>query len=315
MKIINNLRPKSFDEYIGQKNVVENLKIFIESAKKRCVSLDHIILNGNSGLGKTSLAYLIASTMNKKIFVLNGTSLQKPSDIISPLTSIKEGEFLFIDEVHACSKEVFEVLYPVLEDNRINVIIGKEYNSKIINVKINSFTLIVATTEINKLALPFINRFPINLNFKEYNANEIEKILNINANKMQMQLTDSNYKLLATYCKNNPRVAINLLKRIYDYLTMNNDQKINNDKLLEILKKLEIYKYGISQQEIDYLIILQRYNTLGLENISHLLSISQQLIITSIEPILYKNNLINKTPKGRIITQKGIEYLKNYNKT
>ncbi|AKX34156.1 Holliday junction DNA helicase RuvB [Spiroplasma litorale] len=308
----NNLfRPLNFKEFIGQRNIIDNLKIFIESAKKRNSQLDHIIFYGNSGLGKTSLALIIAKTINKKIYILNGTSLQKPSDIISPLTSLKDGELLFIDEVHACSKEVFEVLYPVLEDNRLNIIIGKEYNSKIINVKIAKFTLIVATTEINKLAIPFINRFPINLNFKDYNYSEIQEILKINCKKLDINLSNDNIILLSKYCKNNPRIAINLLKRVYDYITYKNYLSLSNQDIFDILKKLEIYKYGITVNEINYLKLLKKYGVLGIENISQLLSMPQQLITSIIEPTLYKNNLITKTPKGRCITKKGIEYIEN----
>ncbi|AKU79751.1 Holliday junction branch migration DNA helicase RuvB [Spiroplasma turonicum] len=313
MKSNNNLRPNCFDEYIGQKNIIENLKIFIESAIKRKDSLDHILLNGNSGLGKTSLAILIAKTMSKKIYTLNGTSLQKPSDIISPLTSLKEGEFLFIDEVHACSKEVFEVLYPVLEDGRINVIIGKEYNSKIINIKLANFTLIAATTEINKLSIPFINRFPINFNFKDYNDEEIAKIIEINIKKININLNYKTINIISKYCKSNPRVAINLLKRLQDYIICDNVNIVDENTILKILNKLEIYKYGISSLEINYLKLLQNYKILGLEHIAQLLSLSQSIIVSNIEPILYKNSLIIKTPKGRKITSKGEIYLRKIN--
>ncbi|WP_342274939.1 AAA family ATPase [Spiroplasma endosymbiont of Cantharis lateralis] len=128
----NVFRPNSLKEFIGQTNIINNLNIFVRSAQKRNKNLDHILIHGSSGLGKTSLAYLVSKIINKKIYILNGQSLQKPSDIISPLTSLKENEILFIDEIHSVSKEVFEILYPVLEDNKLNIIVGKEYNQKLL---------------------------------------------------------------------------------------------------------------------------------------------------------------------------------------
>ncbi|WP_339020134.1 AAA family ATPase [Spiroplasma endosymbiont of Atherix ibis] len=186
----NIFRSSCLEEFIGQKNVISNLNVFVQYANKRNKSLDHILIHGSSGLGKTSLGYLVSKIMQKKIYVLNGPSLQKPSDIISPLTSLKENEILFIDEIHSVSKEVFEVLYPVLEDNKLNIIIGKEYNSKIVNIKIPNFTLIGATTELNKLTNTFVNRFPICFHFQHYSDFEIFQILKINSKKLNINLND-----------------------------------------------------------------------------------------------------------------------------
>ncbi|WP_051132519.1 Holliday junction branch migration DNA helicase RuvB [Spiroplasma diminutum] len=304
-------RPSCLKEFIGQEKVIENLNVFIQSAKKRNKSLDHILIHGPSGLGKTSLAYLVSKIMNKKIYILNGPSLQKPSDIISPLTSIKENEILFIDEIHAVSKEVFEVLYPVLEDNKLNIIVGKEYNSKVVNIKIPNFTLIGATTEVNKLTDPFKNRFPIWFHFQHYREIEIGKILEINCQKLDISLNQEIINYISKFCQNTPRIAINLLKRIYDYLVILENKIIDIKLIKEIFYKLEIYKYGLTSQEINYLKLLYENSYLGLETIQQVLGLQQQIIIKNIEPILIRNFLIEKTIKGRKITKRGIELLES----
>lgn len=255
--------------------------------------------------GKTSLAYIIAAELNKKIYVLNGTLLQKPSDIIAPLTTIKTGEILFIDEVHAVSKEVLEVLYPVLEDNKINLIIGKNYNSKIININLSEFTLIVATTEINKLTTPFINRFSINFIFENYTNNEIALIIKNNAEKMNLNLNENICNFIAQHCKNNPRIAINILKRIYDYIIIENPVNINIEYIKNVLRKLNIFKFGLTSQDLVYLKILSKHKYLGIESIKQLMNLQVSYISNNIESNLLNNGLIIKTGKGRKITEFG----------
>ncbi|QGS51918.1 Holliday junction branch migration DNA helicase RuvB [Spiroplasma tabanidicola] len=308
---INTNRPDSFSNYIGQKNIVNNLKVYISSSIKRNSVLDHMLFYGGSGLGKTSLAYLISYEVNKKIYVLNGTSLQKPSDIIAPLTSLKEGEILFIDEVHVISKEVFEVLYPVLEDNQLSIIIGKDYNSKIVNINLPNFTLIAATTEINKLSEPFINRFPINFYFETYNKDEIAKILQLNSNKYNIELDNDILLFIADHCKNNPRIAINIFKRIYDYIVIEKPLVLDISYISKILKTLNIYKYGINNQDLSYLKILNEHKVIGLESIKQIMNTQLTIITNNIEPNLLFYNLIKKTSKGRIITEKGRDLIES----
>ncbi|QEH61831.1 Holliday junction DNA helicase RuvB [Spiroplasma chinense] len=306
---INENRPKNFEEFVGQSNIVENLKVYIHSAKVRKQRLDHMLFNGNSGLGKTSLAYLIANEIKSNILVLNGTSLQRASDIISPLTSLKDGDILFIDEIHAMSKEVFEVLYPVLEDNSLNVIVGKEYNSKVVNINLANFTFIGATTEINKLSEPFINRFPINFLFQSYTNNEIAKILKLNSIKMNIDLKDEVIEFLSTHCKNNPRISINILKRIYDYIIFNNPLVIDIDYIKRVLVTLNIFQFGLNKRDIEYLKLLKDNNFIGIETLKQMLNVSISVILNHIEPTLLNEKLILKTLKGRTLTKKGLEYL------
>ncbi|KAJ3616861.1 hypothetical protein Zmor_008985 [Zophobas morio] len=306
----NNLkRPEKFAEYIGQQNVIENLKVYIASAAKQNKVLDHIIVHGPSGMGKTSLANLIAKEMNKKIIILNGPALQKPSDIISPLTTLKQNEFIFIDEVHAVSKEVLEVIYPVLENNELSVILGKDYNSKIINIKLQPFTMICATTEINKLPLPFVNRFSINFHLQPYTMSEIEMIILNYARKINFELTKEVAKFIAPYTKNNPRISLNILKRIHDYVVTENPKVVDVAYVHSILNKMQIYQYGIANVEIRYLKSLHEFGILGIDSIAQIIDLPQNIIISTIEPTLIKNGLIKKTVRGRIITERGDKLL------
>ncbi|WP_342259241.1 Holliday junction branch migration DNA helicase RuvB [Spiroplasma endosymbiont of Dioctria linearis] len=305
----NVFRPNSLKEFIGQTNIINNLNIFVKSAQKRNKNLDHILIHGSSGLGKTSLAYLVSKIINKKIYILNGQSLQKPSDIIFPLTSLKENEILFIDEIHSVSKEVFEILYPVLEDNKLNIIVGKEYNSKVVNIKVANFTLVGATTEINKLAEPFKNRFPILFHFQHYSENEIADIIQLNCKKLEIDLNKEVINYISKFCQNTPRVAINLLKRIYDYIITLDLKNIDIKIIKSIFLKLEIYKFGLTNQEISYLKLLYKHSVLGIETIQQVMGLQQQIIIKLIEPILIRNFLVEKTFKGKKITDKAIEWL------
>ncbi|AXK51197.1 Holliday junction branch migration DNA helicase RuvB [Spiroplasma alleghenense] len=302
-------RPKTWKEYFGQENIINNLKVYVSSAKIQGKSLDNILIHGPSGMGKTSLAYLISKVMNQKIHILNGPSLQKPSDLISTLTSIKEKEILFIDEIHAVTKEVLEILYPVLEEGKLSVIIGKDYNSKVINIKIPDITIIVATTELNKLPVPFSNRFAINLHLKNYNIKEISQIVFRASEKIGLKLTEELACFLANHCKQVPRVAINILKRIYDYIVYEENDILTISRLKTILEKMNIYDYGLTDVDINYLLIVKEYQPIGIETISHIASIPISVILSVIEPPLLIQNLIKRTSKGRMLTDDGISIL------
>ena len=241
-------------------------------------------------MGKTSLAYLLSHILGTKLHYLNGPNLQKPSDLVSVLSFIKEKEILFIDEIHAVSKEILEILYPVLEDNGLNVIIGKDYNSKIVNLKLPNFTMIGATTEINKIPLPFLNRFPIRLELEPYSLIELQKIILNNANHLNLHLTEKAAVLIASYARETPRIGINLLKRIDDFRIVKNYPTITPSLLLKIFQQMQLHP-------------------LGLNNLAQFLNLSPEHILNFTEPLLLKHELILRTAKGRKLTKKGFEYL------
>ncbi|QHX35909.1 Holliday junction DNA helicase RuvB [Spiroplasma sp. TIUS-1] len=308
MKLNNIFRPKKFVDFIGQKQIINNLQVFIESAKKQSTALDHVLFFGTTGCGKTSLSFLIANEMEKKITFINGTTLNKPSDLISPLTTMKENDILFIDEIHAVDVSILEVLYPALEDNVINVMVGKEYNSKVITIKIPKFTLIASTTEIHKIPPPLLNRFPIQFYLKEYTTEEMEQIIKLASKKIKIDLNDECAKLLSTHCKNNPRIAINLIKRVNDYYILEN-KNLTVKNITEILKKIGIVEFGLNQIDIDYLHSLKNGKPQGVESIFQITGIPVRTLIVNVEPILIKLGLITKTTKGRTITEKGVNLL------
>ncbi|WP_338982825.1 Holliday junction branch migration DNA helicase RuvB [Spiroplasma endosymbiont of Othius punctulatus] len=310
MKFNNIFRPKKFVDFIGQKNIIDNLSIFIKSAKQQQMALDHVLFFGTTGCGKTSLSFLIANEMDKKITFINGTTLNKPSDLISPLTTMKENDILFIDEIHAVDVSILEVLYPALEDNVINVMVGKEYNSKVITIKVPKFTLIAATTEIHKVPLPLLNRFPIQFYLKEYTESEMEMIIKLTSQKLKMNLDDTCAKILSMHCKNNPRVAINLLKRVNDYLLIS-EGELTGEKIYSILNRIGIVKYGLNQIDLDYLLVLNDGKSYGVETIFQITGIPVRTIIVNVEPTLIKLGLIFKSSKGRTITEKGLNLLTN----
>ncbi|WP_026389825.1 Holliday junction branch migration DNA helicase RuvB [[Acholeplasma] multilocale] len=307
----NQFRPVKWSEYLGQTKIIENLKIYVQAAIKQEKVLDHMIIHGPSGMGKTSLAYLIAKILKTKIHILNGPSIQKPSDLISVLSSIKEHHIVFIDEVHAVNKDIMELLYPVLEDNKLNIIIGKEYNSKVINIKLPAFTLITATTEINKIPYPLLNRFSINLELVSYTSQEIGVIAQNTAFKLDLPIDESICWQIAEYSRQTPRICINLIKRINDYYITGNYQIEDLESLNKILLQMGIYKFGITEQELRYLKILDENRVMGIEAASQILNVPIPTLITNIEPILLRCGLIVRGIRGRQITNKGIEYLKS----
>jgi len=303
-------RPTKFADYIGQTHLIQNLKLYIEAAKQLEKPLDHLLIYGNSGMGKTALANLIATVMEVKLHLLNGTSLQKPSDIISVLTNLKANEIIFIDEVHAVSRDVLELLYPAIEDGKINIIFGKEYNAKNLNIKLPPFTLIVATTEVNELPLPFYNRFSIIFKLESYSQTEIGQIIYNLANFLNLPLTIESANYLASFTRNNPRNATNITRRVYDFYLTKTISKLNSQAgIKKVMNQLGLYENGLTFDDFQYLSLLEKNKVLGLENLSYLLNIPIKILRQMIEPLLIKENYILRTNKGRIITQKGLEIL------
>ncbi|ATG97409.1 Holliday junction branch migration DNA helicase RuvB [Mesoplasma lactucae] len=300
-----------WEDYIGQENIIANLKMYVEASLILKKPLDHILIYGNSGMGKTTLAYLIGSVMKVKVHVLNGPSLQKPSDIISVLTNIKDNEIIFIDEVHAISKEVTEVLYPAIEEGEINIIIGKEYNSKSINISLPPFTLIAATTELDKLPTPFFNRFPIYFTLQPYNEKEMGEIITNYAKSINLPLNNGIGEYIGKFARNTPRTAINLTKRINDfYLTSRIENLDNRHDIKMALEQIDVYENGLTKSDLDYLKAIANHKVVGLDNLAQILNMPIRIISNVIEPLLISEGYVLRTIKGRSITEKGRMALK-----
>ncbi|MCL8211195.1 Holliday junction ATP-dependent DNA helicase RuvB [Mesoplasma sp. JKS002658] len=298
-------------EYQGQNRIITNLKMYVQSAMILEKPLDHTLIYGQSGMGKTTLAKLIAKVMKVKIHILNGTSLQKPSDIISVLTTLKPNEIIFIDEVHAISTQVSEILYPVIDEGKISLIIGQEYNSKNIQITLPPFTLITATTELDQLASPFLNRFPIYLCLDDYGCEEIGTIIAGYAQTINLPLNLMMATYLGGYARKTPRIALNLTKRINDFYLTGKIKNLNNqENLKQILHQMGLYEQGLTSDDLKYLQVLTSSSPLGLENIMQRLNIPWKIIKSMIEPYLIGEGYVIRTNKGRMITAKGEAFIK-----
>ncbi|AFQ04194.1 Holliday junction DNA helicase RuvB [Mycoplasmoides genitalium M6320] len=300
--------PNTFDEFVGKQEIISQIQLSIKASKLNKTQLDHILLYGPPGVGKTTLARLIANELKTKLQIIQGGYLQKPSDFLNAISLIKKGDVLFIDEIHAVAPNVMELMYPVMDVFKIQVLIGKDFNSKIVEMKVNPFTLIGATTQLGKIINPLEDRFGVILNINYYSNAEIEKMVSIYGKQMKLELNSNEISAITEHSKQTPRIAIRIVRRIFE-------QKIVNKKIdLEgLFKNLMIYKNGLQSIDVQYLEVLNRQNEpQGIKSISSMLGIDRHTIENKIEPFLLRENMIQKTKKGRIITNSGREYLVNF---
>lgn len=306
------LRPKAFDEYIGQPKIKDNLKIMIGAAKKRDETVEHLLLHGPSGLGKTTLAFLIAREMGSNLKMTSGTALEKAGDVGSILTGLNDRDVLFIDEVHRLNKAVEEVIYPAMENFKLDIIIGKGNSAKTLQIDLPKFTLIAATTRISMLSSPFRSRFGVNFRLDFYNQEDIEKIIQRSAKLLKISIEPSAVKSIAQASRATPRIANRLLKRVRDYTQMSNSEVVNSKLATEALKMLEIDNYGL--EETDRKILRTIAETFdggpaGLKAVAASISEEESTIEDVYEPYLIQMGFLARTPKGRIITHKGMKHL------
>jgi len=311
------LRPKSWEDYIGQERIKKNIEIIIKAAKQRGEPIEHLLFYGAPGLGKTTLSYLIAKTINSNIKITSGPSIEKAGDLVALLTNLSEGDILFIDECHRISKTAEEYLYSAMEDYKLNIIIGKGPMARTMELKLPRFTLIGATTRIALLSSPLRSRFGAIFQLNFYEISDIEKILQKSARILEVEITPEALKIIASRSRFTPRVANRLLKRVRDFAQVEGKGKITKEITLKALKFLEIDEAGLESGDRKILeVIIDKFQggPVGLQAIAAAASEEPDTILDIYEPYLMQLGFIERTPRGRIVTKKAYEHLKKENK-
>jgi Holliday junction DNA helicase RuvB len=305
-----NLRPEIWDEYIGQESIKENLKVFIQAAKMRNEHLDHILFFGPPGLGKTTLAHIISNEMNANIKVIAAPMIEKAGDLAAILTNLQEGDILFIDEIHRLKSTIEEVLYPAMEDYRLDLVIGSGPAAQTIKIDIEKFTLIGATTRAGMLSNPLRDRFGMNFRLQFYNDEELAKIIQIAGNKLNKPIEEDSALEIAKRSRGTPRIALRLLKRVRDFSDVAGEEAITLKTTKYALDKLGVNANGFDELDLSYLRLLcNAKKPLGLSTISAALSEDEETIEDVIEPFLLANGFVERTARGRIATRKSYELL------
>ena len=307
------LRPKTIKEYVGQDKVKENLSIYIEAARRRGDALDHVLLYGPPGLGKTTLSIIISNELGVNIRITSGPAIEKPGDLAALLSSLNENDVLFIDEIHRLSRQVEEVLYPAMEDNAIDIIIGKGPSARSIRLDLPKFTLVGATTRAGQLSAPLRDRFGVILRLELYNPEELKTIIMRSAKLLNIQCEPDGAYELGKRSRGTPRIANRLLKRSRDFAQVLGDDIINYDIVQMALNRLGIDEKGLEPLDIKMLkTMINNYSggPVGLETIAALLGEESVTIEDVYEPYLMQLGFLTRTPRGRCVTTKAYEYLK-----
>ena len=299
------LRPRVLSEYIGQEKAKENLSIYIEAARNRGEPLDHVLLYGPPGLGKTTLAGIIANEMGVNFRVTSGPAIEKPGDLAALLTNLEQGDVLFIDEIHRLSRAIEEVLYPAMEDGAIDIIIGKGPSARSIRLDLNRFTLVGATTRAGQLSSPLRDRFGVILRLEMYSADELKKIVNRSAGILGVKRDDEGATEIASRSRGTPRIANRLLRRARDFAEVKGDGVITKEVASMALGKMEIDPLGLDN--IDRLILttmIKNYNggPVGLETLAAVIGEEAVTIEDVYEPYLMQLGFLSRTPRGRVVT-------------
>lgn len=306
------IRPTNFDEYIGQSEVKENIKVFVKAATIRNKALDHVLLYGPPGLGKTTLSHIIANELGVNIKTASGPTIEKSGDLAALLSTLETYDVLFIDEIHRIPKYIEEILYSAMEDFKLDIIVGSDGQSRNIKIDLPPFTLVGATTRAGDLSSPLRDRFGITCKLNYYTTEELSLIVKRSAKVLDLEIDDDAAEVIAKRSRKTPRIANRLLKRVSDFALVNEIEVINKEITNTSLNKLHVDEYGLDSTDIEYLeSLINKFNggPVGIESIAASIGEEQTTIEDVIEPFLLQEGFIKRTTRGRQVTDKTYKYL------